>query len=202
MASLSPAAFSIALLLLVALYTLVSTVAKGLRTPLNKVPGPWYARWTNLPLKVATVTGRRIYYVHSLHQKYGPYVRLSPSEVAVNDVRGYKQIHAIGSGFTKSPWYANLTPMSRPGVFALSDVKAHAARRRLFARAFSKSHLREHWEQAAIEKVTLAVSRLRGEALQSGKADILKWWTFMTSDVSAQLVSVMPQPCHLPRNKC
>lgn len=152
------------------------------------MPGPQWARWTNLPLKVATISGRRVHYVHALHQQYGPYVRLSPDEVGVNDAQGFKQIHAISSGFTKSPWYQQLNQAERPGVFAMSDVKAHAARRKLFARPFSKTHLREHWEDAVRTKATLAVERMREQLWSTGRTDVMKWWTFFASDVSSHLM--------------
>jgi hypothetical protein len=67
--------------------------------PLNKIPGPWYARWTNLRLKFAVVSGRRIHYVHSLHERHGPIVRISPVEVAVADPELVQEIHKQGSGF-------------------------------------------------------------------------------------------------------
>lgn len=137
---------------------------------------------------MAVMAGRRVHYVHALHEKYGPYVRLSPNEVSVNDAGGFKQIHAISSGFAKNQWYQDLTTMERPGIFAMNDKKAHAARRKLFARPFSKTHLREHWEGAVREKVELAVSRMQEEARSTGMTDVLKWWTFMATDISSHLM--------------
>lgn len=139
-------------------------------------------------MKAATLSGRRIHYVDSLHRNYGPFVRLSPTEVAANDVQGFKQIYGINSGFTKSPWYREMTAEERPGVFTMIDPKEHAARRRLFARPFSKTHLREHWEAAVRDKVDLAILRIREESSSVGIADILKWFTFFASDVSAHLM--------------
>ncbi|KAI7191085.1 cytochrome P450 monooxygenase-like protein [Hortaea werneckii] len=163
-------------------------IRHALTSPLNKVPGPWYARWTNIPLKLAVVAGRRIHYVHALHNKYGPYVRISPNEVAINDPRGFKQVHGIGSGFTKADWYLHLVDLDRPGVFAMTDQRAHAARRKMFARPFSKTHLREHWEGTVREKVDLALSRMQDELQTAGTVDVLKWWTLMATDVSSTLM--------------
>ncbi|KAI6843928.1 cytochrome P450 monooxygenase [Hortaea werneckii] len=163
-------------------------IRHGLTSPLNKVPGPWHARWTNIPLKLAVVAGRRIHYVHTLHEKYGSYVRISPNEVAVNDPRGFKQVHGIGSGFTKADWYLHLVDLDRPGVFAMTDQRAHATRRKMFARPFSKTHLREHWEGTVREKVDLALSRMQDELQTAGTVDVLKWWTLMATDVSSTLM--------------
>ena len=159
------------------------------RNPLNKVPGPWYARWTSLPLMIATLSGRRIYYVHSLHQHYGPYVRVSPTEVAVNDAAAFKHIHRIGSGaFEKSKWYQDLLSIGRPILFTMTDNKSHGARRRLFAKPFSKSNIRTNWESVVKEKVDLAIQGMQRENALAGKVDILQWWTFMASDASAHLM--------------
>ncbi|RMY93361.1 hypothetical protein D0862_09231 [Hortaea werneckii] len=139
-------------------------------------------------LRLAVVGGRRIHYVHALHKKYGPYVRISPNEIAVNDPKGFKQIHGIGSGFTKAEWYLHLVDVDRPGVFAMTDQRAHAARRKMFARPFSKTHLREHWEGTVREKVDLALSRMQDELRTAGIVDVLKWWTLMAKDVCSTLM--------------
>jgi len=65
------------------------------------VPGPFFSRFSNLLLKRAVTGGRRIFYIDDLHRKYGPVVRISPKEVAVSDIEGFKQIHAVSSKFTK-----------------------------------------------------------------------------------------------------
>ena len=70
----------------------------------------------------------------------------------------------------------------------MNDKKAHAARRKLFARPFSKTHLREHWEGAVREKVELAVARMQEDARLNGTTDVLKWWTLMATDISSHLM--------------
>lgn len=163
-------------------------MARSLCSPLVKVPGPWYTIWAKLPLKLAVMSGRRVEYVHALHQKYGPYVRIAPTEVAVNDLAGSKQIHNINSAFTKTEWYQILNCMERVGVFAMSNPSERAARRRLFARPFSKTHLREHWEGTVKERVDMAISRMEDELSSTGIADMMKWLTLMASDASSQLM--------------
>lgn len=127
-----------------------------------------------------------MHYVHSLHHRYGPVVRISPLEVAVADPEGFAAIHKIGAGFLKGPWYATTAVGVEPGIFSMVDPKQHAARRRLFARAFTGASLRRNWEPVVREKVERAVERIRTDAL-GGTADVLKWWTLMTTDVIAQL---------------
>lgn len=179
-------ALLLALLVLILVF-LASMLRTAYLTPLRKIPGPWHAHLTNARLKLAVITGNRVHYVQYLHTLYGPIVRISPTEIAVNDVSAFREIHRVGSGFNKSKWYQELNRAPRPGVFAMTDPKQHAARRKLFARAFSKSFLRQHWEPLVLEKARLAVARMREEA-SGGTADMMKWWMFLATDVSTHLM--------------
>ncbi|KAH7392725.1 cytochrome P450 3A17 [Pyrenochaeta sp. MPI-SDFR-AT-0127] len=158
------------------------------QSPISKLPGPWLSKYTNIVLRFHTLTGRRIFYTDALHQRYGGVVRVSPTEVAIADISAVSQIHKIGAGFLKSEFYAKMTPTREPGIFAMRDPHDHAARRRLFARAFSNSSLRMNWEGDVRRKVELAVQRIKQDASETEKgADVLKWWTLMATDVIAHL---------------
>ena len=184
----SPAILLLALVGLLAAIKLPLIIVRAFRSPLNKVPGPWHARWTNIRLKLAVITGQRMYYIHDMHKKYGPVVRLTPTEVAVSDVQAFQQIHKIGSGFNKSQWYDDLTKFERPTLFVMSDAKQHAARRKLLARGFSKSYLRQTWEPLVRTKVELTVQKMREESKRVGLTDVMKWWTLLATDVTTHLM--------------
>ncbi|KAG7293498.1 hypothetical protein NEMBOFW57_003550 [Staphylotrichum longicolle] len=165
---------------------LFSTLLRALRSPLATLPGPWYSRFTHLVLKYEITRGRRVFYVHELHRKYGPIVRLSPEEVAIADVEAFSRIHKIGSGFHKSPWYDTITPNRSPGLFVMRDPHAHAARRRLFAQPFSNSALQKNWTAEIRSRVELAVAKIWQDASR-GEADVLRWWTLMATDLITHL---------------
>jgi cytochrome P450 len=65
------------------------------------------------------------------------------------------------------------------------DAKQHATRRKLFAQSFSNSSILK-FEAPVRDKINLAASKIERDA-RSGTADVLKWWTFMATDVSGQL---------------
>jgi cytochrome P450 len=132
--------------------------------------------------------GRRIHYIDSLHRIYGPYARISPTEVAVNDPAGFKQIHSVTSGFEKSLWYQKLVLFKRPTLFGMTDNKTHGLRRRMLARGFSKSNMRQNWEAVVRDNIDLAVSQMRKECIEKGTCDMFKWWTFMATDTSAHVM--------------
>lgn len=122
--------------------------------------------------------GRRVHYVHALHQKYGPIVRIAPNEVAISDPAATKEIHSVASRFHKL--HVDIGPV--PNIFSMTDPKQHNTRRRLYNKSFSQASLRTHWEPRVREVVQTAVSKIRKEA-QSGTADIFKWWMLMSNDI-------------------
>jgi cytochrome P450 len=166
------------------------SLIRGARSPLSGLPGPWHSRFTRLPLKLHILAGRRMHYIHHLHEIYGSVVRIAPDEVAVADLEAFSQIHRIGSGFHKSSWYESTSTGvpggNEPGIFSMRDPKAHAQRRRLFARPFSNSALRKNWEDTIRGIVGRAVAKIKADAM-NGEADILKWWTLMATDIIAEL---------------
>ncbi|GKT44317.1 putative sterigmatocystin biosynthesis P450 monooxygenase STCB [Colletotrichum spaethianum] len=175
-------------MLTLCILTSIRLLFLGLRNPLKHIPGPWYTLVTHYVLKLKTINGQRMYYVHSLHERYGPIVRISPYQVAVADPDAFIAIHRVGSGFYKSPFYEDFNGTSGFGIglFAMTDPKRHAARRKLFARSFTKTSLRLHCESVVQEKVMKAVGRIKAEATHAS-SDILHWWLLMASDVIGQL---------------
>jgi cytochrome P450 len=129
-----------------------------------------------------------MYYVHELHQKFGPFVQIAPREISVADPEAFGQIHKIGGGFTKSSWYTDLTAFERPTLFTMTSAKEHGARRKLLARGFSKSYLRQIWEPLVHQKIRMVVGKMKDESRRKGSTDALKWWTLMATDVSSHLM--------------
>lgn len=134
---------------------------------LSKIPGPLIARFTTLPLKIKVLTGGRTKYIHALHQQYGPYVRIGPSEISTTSIEAYRQIHRIGTEFIKGPWYQNQSPTQYDdntcGVFGLRNQKVAAARRRLFQQAGTKAAVLQ-WEPVVVGFAKLAVEKIKRDA--------------------------------------
>ncbi|KIW12718.1 hypothetical protein PV08_09996 [Exophiala spinifera] len=156
-------------------------------TPLRRIPGPCYAKFTHLWLKKNVMSGRRVHYIHAMHQLYGPVVRIAPNEIDIADPGLFKQVHKIGGGFTKDAWYQSFRTGTTQDVFSMIDVKDHAQRRKLLAPLWTNTAIHNNWEAAVSEKVRLAVAQIKKEAQSTGVVDIFKWWTFMTTDVISLL---------------
>jgi hypothetical protein len=82
-------------------------VAQGFTSPVSKVPGPWYTRFTSLWIKYQEFTANRRESVHRLHKLYGPVVRLGPNEVSFTSLDAIREIYASGgSGYDKTEFYS------------------------------------------------------------------------------------------------
>ncbi|CCF38133.1 TRI11 [Colletotrichum higginsianum] len=164
-----------------------------LLSPLNRFPGPWYAKFTGLPGTIATLSRRQAQYYHRLHETYGPFVRVSPNQIFVSDLEAFKKIHKVGSSFLKSDTYRFFAPAGpgEPpyGLFAMTDKEDHAQRRKLLARGFTTTSLRNDWEDIVRDKIADTIRGIqRDAAAEGGEVDIMKWWMLMTSDTISRLM--------------
>lgn len=97
----SPLLVSIAFAALIVFY-----LARCIASPLWKLPGPFWSRITPLALRWNEFNATRTLYVHSLHLKYGPVVRIAPNEVSFTSYEAVKEIYgSLGSGYDKSSFY-------------------------------------------------------------------------------------------------
>lgn len=74
-------------------------------SPLSKIPNahwttPFFPAW----ILLTRARCRENASVHAAHVKFGPVVRLGPSELSVNDLNGVKTVY--GGGFDKGQWYS------------------------------------------------------------------------------------------------
>ena len=73
--------------------------------PLSKIPGPKLTAATSLWVMYHEFKGDRTVEIDRLHSKYGPVVRVSPTEVSFNNYDGLREIYGIKSTFSKSSFY-------------------------------------------------------------------------------------------------
>ncbi|CAO2657984.1 Nn.00g072440.m01.CDS01 [Neocucurbitaria sp. VM-36] len=118
------------------------------------------------------------------------YVRIGPQEVAIADIEAFRIIHRVGSDYSKGPWYQGQAPSQTTdetsGVFNIASNKKAAHRRRLFQSAGTRKIVAE-WEPQIVELANTAVEKIKRDLEKYGSSDIMKWWTFMASDVTGML---------------
>ncbi|KAK3942996.1 putative sterigmatocystin biosynthesis P450 monooxygenase [Diplogelasinospora grovesii] len=117
-------------------------VERIILSPLNAIPGPLYARFTGLVLKYNEFRANRTRYIHDLHQKYGPVVRVGPNEVAFASANGVKEIYCSGgSGYDKTGFYDLFKIQGRRTMFTTLNKDDHAKRKRILADRYANTNI-------------------------------------------------------------
>ncbi|KAL2200155.1 cytochrome P450 monooxygenase-like protein [Corynascus similis CBS 632.67] len=138
---------------------------------LSKYPGPFLARLTNFYITAKSMKKLHLYEeVQKLHEQYGDYVRLGPSEISIANPEAVKAIYSSHSPVTKGPWYTLLEP--RVPLFMARDKQEHARRRKGYDPRITK----------AINQLLRAVERHKGQPL-----DVSRWFSYFVFDVMEDL---------------
>lgn len=112
---LSPALAAAVLALTCAVYVLRQLLFSALR----RVPGPWYTLFTGAVLKWHELRAGRTRYIHRLHLRHGPVVRVGPNELAFASADAVREIYCSGgSGYDKTEFYNLFTVYGRRTMFS------------------------------------------------------------------------------------
>ncbi|OTA66575.1 cytochrome P450 3A13 [Hypoxylon sp. EC38] len=134
---LNPILLGSACLVLAALY-----IWKCIASPLRTIPGPKISLFTSWILKYHEFHARRTRYVHHLHQRYGPVVRIAPNEVSFASLEGVKEIYGSGgSGYDKTEFYNLFTVYGRRTMFSTLNREDHARRKRVLADRYANTNI-------------------------------------------------------------
>lgn len=153
------------------------------KDPLSHIPGPWYTKHTSLIFTLNALIPQVHVYVHKLHIKYGPVVRITPEMVAIADPDGVADIYRSSRGYLKGPVYESLLR----SFFATTDPVLHGQRRRLFARPLANSSIQTFWAEDVRKRVVRTVQRIKKDAESDGEGDAYKWFNIMANDVITTL---------------
>ncbi|KAK1526625.1 cytochrome P450 3A9 [Colletotrichum paranaense] len=138
-----------ALAYILAVYFLVVVLAglqlkqkiKALKSPLRKLPGPWYAPLTTLHLRYLFSTGTIWKLVERSHNKYGPIIRLGPRQVWISDKEAMKQI-LVKTDLPKVAMYAEISrDKFSPGLFGEIRQEPHRRLKRFLFPAFTVNYI-------------------------------------------------------------
>ncbi|RGP71298.1 cytochrome p450 [Fusarium sporotrichioides] len=120
-------------------------------SPVSHIPGPWYARFTKLPLQHATFKRRRTEYTTQLLNRYGPIVVIAPDQVHTKDEGAMKIIYDRSS--LKTCFYSSMG--SWKGVtstLGFLDYKSAAPSRNNLIQCFQNRNL-----DALVENIELHI---------------------------------------------
>ncbi|TVY85498.1 Pisatin demethylase [Lachnellula suecica] len=121
---------------------LTYTLTKALLSPLTKLPGPFYTHLTPLYLMLQEFTSRRRTYIHALHQKYGPVVRLGPNEVSCMSADAVKEIYTSGgSGYDRTEFYSLFMQFGVRTMFSTLWKGDHSQKKRHIAGQYANTNI-------------------------------------------------------------
>lgn len=103
---------------------------------LRHFPGPFAARLSTFYMTYLSGRRGQVYEdVRALHNKYGDYVRVGPTEISIADPAAFSAIHSATSQCERGPWYNILNPTV--SLQMVRERKEHARRRKAWDKAFS-----------------------------------------------------------------
>ncbi|KAK7022167.1 cytochrome P450 [Favolaschia claudopus] len=149
--------------------------------PLAQYPGPVMGKATRFWGLWKAYQGYKYLYRKQLHDIYGPYVRIGPNEISINDAVAATQTLSRG-GIDKGPYYTGSGKPSSitPSILEITG-EAHTTRRRGWNRALAS--VREY-EPLLSKRVTELVSLLEDNV----ETDLADWFYRFTVDVMGDLV--------------
>jgi hypothetical protein len=125
-------------------YVLITIIHNRYFHPLKQFPGPFLASITSLWYFRTTRYGVADNNQRPLHDKYGPFVRITPDTLAISEPSALDIIYGPprnGQHFLKGEFYkgfrANI-PGAGNDSFSEQDVNVHGARRRIQAPLYTQ----------------------------------------------------------------
>ncbi|KAJ5183417.1 hypothetical protein N7492_001033 [Penicillium capsulatum] len=144
---------------------LVYHLSRCVGSPISKVPGPWYTRFTSLWIKYQEFTANRRVSIHRLHEKYGPVVRIGPNEVSFTSLDAIKEIYSSGgSGYDKTEFYTLFRQFNIRTMFSTLPRDEHSKRKRIFAERYAMTNVMKPQPMAAIHERAMSFVRQCAEA--------------------------------------
>jgi hypothetical protein len=122
------------------------------------------------------MAGFRTQMIHSLHQKYGPIVRIAPNEISFSDKAVVKEIYGQSTKVIKAPIYDSFPA----GVFSMRKKEQHRERRKYMSHVFSFSHLAkvEIVIQDKLKELVHVIEEMNGKPL-----NVLEFFRMLAFDI-------------------
>ncbi|KAL1845569.1 hypothetical protein Plec18170_009704 [Paecilomyces lecythidis] len=175
-------------------------VWKVLESPLNSIPGPFLAKWTNL-WRLFDVWGGRCELTQKLlHEKYGPVVRLGPNCVSVGrpDPNLIAKLYGIKGDCLKTNFYHSNSVFQDGDIiytlFSETNNVRHAQMKRPIAQIYSPNGVRA-LEPHIDKTISCFTRRLKQEFIMGEKdkiCDLDRWLSYYSWDAVGEVTFSNP----------
>ncbi|KAJ6036886.1 cytochrome P450 [Penicillium herquei] len=197
---LDPAPLSMfnAISIILVLYFIITALYNVFFHPLRNYPGPQILAASRLPIAYWKITGQSAHRALHLHIKYGPVVRMAPSELSYSNSSSWRDIYASHparpAGMPRDTAFFRALEDDETGFHSLltASDKDHARIRRTYARAFSEQALAV--QQPLIAEHVTFLKRILHEQ-QHQNINIVDMFAFTVADITANLQ--LGEPLHL-----
>jgi cytochrome P450 len=143
---------------------------------LKDVPGPFLTRFTKIPLLYQTINLNRTRYIHELHRKYGPVVRLAPDEISLNHPPSVGPIY----NYEKSHFYNAFEAYGAKNMFSTPDRARHSGRRKHLGGEYTKVYMLKP------ENLTVIYDRVRqmiNTISDNSTVDVFYLFNYLAQDI-------------------
>lgn len=165
-------------------YQIVATFYDVYFGPMSKIPGPKLWAASHIPYILMLWNGEDASTKLALHEKYGPVVRVSPTELSYREAQAWKDIYGHQTrgkkSFPKDSRFYAPAVNGAPSILTADDP-THTRHRRILAHAFSDKALKEQepllkkWSDMLVNKLKENV-----EKSPSTPLDMVSWFNFTT----------------------
>jgi len=139
--------------------------------PLARFPGPKLAALSNLYAVSYDLSSKDslVKHLKSLHDKYGPIVRVRPNELHIFNWEAYRTVFKQGSDFDRPADFYN-NPEIDGSILSTPSARVAKPHRDLFVNAFSKASI-GHLEPLIHEKQAIFIDKLVNMAKDNKTVD-------------------------------
>ncbi|KAI1155572.1 putative cytochrome P450 [Nemania diffusa] len=180
-------AHSVALgFVLVITFTIAQFLYNVFWHPLRNFPGPILHRGTIFPRAYHQMNGTLAFHITSLHQRYGPVVRVAPNELAFNSPQAYRDIY--GHKKEEFPKHRSFYGIFKhlPSSIINADAAENSILRKQIATGFSDRAMSQQ-EPIIGRYVDLLVARLKDALAKNSCQNMREWYTWTTFDLIGDL---------------
>lgn len=158
------------------------TIYRLFLNPLNKFPGPYWARLGNIYMSLHFRNSDAYYKLQALHDQHGRIVRIGSNDLSITHPSIMDAVYGRHSTCSKGWWYDGDAPWS--SMHTTRSRALHDARRKVWAPAFAEKALRDY-ERKVDGFSDLLVAKI---AERQGRAvDVRNWFNLFSFDVMAML---------------
>lgn len=155
---------------------------------LRHVPGPKLAAITSFYVSRHYYNDTAVQFIKALHDKYGPVVRVGPSEVVVDDPEHLQLIYGVRSTFPKPPTAILNQNYGYPNAFSSITREEHRQNRRPTARIYTMGSILNNASLAAWIRGRLDILSNMLDGSSPQPIDIYSLTGYFALDVVSHLV--------------